>query len=457
MRIATQNSERLMSYLFIFLFLILALVYYQFLGRLPTYAFPSLLKLIIGLVTLTVIFTYDIRLIPLLIPISIIFSPNVDVGNISGRSVNLRIEDIVILSGLFSLFLRRIMFGSLEILSIRTPLDKPILAFILVSLVSTSVGALLGNISVARYFFFFAKRVEYFVLFYLIYFCINSEKQNKYAIIILILCGVGISVYSFYNRSNLETVSYSSYAQLVPFVKRGISDYGPTFNLILPILISTAITMKSPIYTAFAAFASIPVVIALMDTMQRVSYIGTMVSLLFLAIYKYRSLIILFILGIYYSIGRLSQNFIQRASFLWEEIIHYPHPYGSLPYRVAGVMEAFRNILYRPLIGKGLGTYSLGAAVSHNQYAQLLLETGILGLGTFLWFIFNALKTGFHMGKVTSNKLYRGFCYGYIAGVIGWLVACLGTINFTSIRSMEVFIVATAIVISGCKEDIFGG
>lgn len=74
--------------------------------------------------------------------------------------------------------------------------------------------------------------------------------------------------------------------------------------------------------------------------------------------------------------------------------------------RVNMTKDSFRMFFRRPLLGWGLGTFptvypgyrsfytNLFVNEAHNDYAQLLVETGLLGFGLMLWFLVRLYQSG---------------------------------------------------------------
>jgi O-antigen ligase len=68
--------------------------------------------------------------------------------------------------------------------------------------------------------------------------------------------------------------------------------------------------------------------------------------------------------------------------------------------------DSFRMFFHRPVLGWGLGTFptvypgyrtfytNLFVNEAHNDYAQLLVETGLLGFGLMLWFLVRLYQYG---------------------------------------------------------------
>ncbi|MCP4652294.1 MAG: hypothetical protein GY858_02770 [Candidatus Omnitrophica bacterium] len=84
---------------------------------------------------------------------------------------------------------------------------------------------------------------------------------------------------------------------------------------------------------------------------------------------------------------------------------------------------------HNPLFGRGLGLFMdcvkeyavnlEGAYYAHNCYLQILAETGIFGLGTFLWFLWELLLKGYKELRRRVDFRYLGLFLGLISFLIG--------------------------------------
>jgi hypothetical protein len=101
-------------------------------------------------------------------------------------------------------------------------------------------------------------------------------------------------------------------------------------------------------------------------------------------------------------------------------------------------LEAWKIVLeiakVNPLLGLGPANYNwytplfpiLGYAVrfnSHNQYIDLIAQTGILGLVCFLWFFAAVGWLGWRIRQQVPEGFARAYVYGAIGGVAGTLAA----------------------------------
>jgi len=60
---------------------------------------------------------------------------------------------------------------------------------------------------------------------------------------------------------------------------------------------------------------------------------------------------------------------------------------------------------------------------SHNQYVDLIAQTGILGLACFIWFFGEVFFLGLKLIKSTPEGFPKGYIYGALGGLAGSLVA----------------------------------
>ena len=89
---------------------------------------------------------------------------------------------------------------------------------------------------------------------------------------------------------------------------------------------------------------------------------------------------------------------------------------------------------HNPILGLGPANYYhytplypiLGYAVkfnSHNQYVDILAQTGVLGLATFLWLVGALGRLGWRLRQRVPEGFGRGYVYACLAGLVGTLVA----------------------------------
>jgi putative inorganic carbon (hco3(-)) transporter len=55
---------------------------------------------------------------------------------------------------------------------------------------------------------------------------------------------------------------------------------------------------------------------------------------------------------------------------------------------------------------------------AHNCYLQILAETGLIGLMTFLWFLFELIRNGYKKIKTNNDLISLGLFTGFLAFLI---------------------------------------
>jgi O-antigen ligase len=157
----------------------------------------------------------------------------------------------------------------------------------------------------------------------------------------------------------------------------------------------------------------------LLLTSSRAGWLGlffglTLFALLYPAKYNKKFLIYMFLL-----IFTVFLSFPKGADTIWGFIVRAD----------AGRFEiwsaAFKMFYESPIIGQGLGlfmkkiqSYGLGALYAHNCYVQILAETGLLGLGSFLVFLSFIFKYALIELKRLPNMIFLGLFCGLSAYLV---------------------------------------
>lgn len=105
--------------------------------------------------------------------------------------------------------------------------------------------------------------------------------------------------------------------------------------------------------------------------------------------------------------------------------------------RVEAWRIVFEIVKVNPILGLGPANYRfytplfpiLGWYVqfnSHNNYVDIIAQTGLLGLICFLWFLWEIGKVGFRLvNKVPAGGFERAYVYGCIGGLVGTVGAAM--------------------------------
>lgn len=106
----------------------------------------------------------------------------------------------------------------------------------------------------------------------------------------------------------------------------------------------------------------------------------------------------------------------------------------SLMTRLDAWTILLKIIAINPILGVGPANYYFytplfpirGYSVqfnSHNNYIDLLAQTGVIGCGLFIWFLVEIYRLGMRLLSRVPDGFQRAFVYGVIGGTVGTAVA----------------------------------
>ena len=115
-----------------------------------------------------------------LVLFSMLLSPEFgsSVGGVAeSRRIVIRSEDILLLVVAFSWLAKTAVNKELG-LTLKTPLNRPILAYVAATAIATLIGYMSGTVSGMGGFFYVLKYVEYFVVYYMV---VNNLVDRRQA------------------------------------------------------------------------------------------------------------------------------------------------------------------------------------------------------------------------------------------------------------------------------------
>jgi O-antigen ligase len=115
---------------------------------------------------------------------------------------------------------------------------------------------------------------------------------------------------------------------------------------------------------------------------------------------------------------------------------------------------------HRPLLGWGLGTFptvyssyrsfytNLFVNEAHNDYAQLLVETGLLGFALMLWFLIGLYRSGLRISRRWEFKWDGAVSLAALLGCTGILFHSFVDFNLQIPANAALFYVLCALAAS---------
>lgn len=412
----------------------------------PTFGLALAAGFLIFLVTLV-----SAQMALYLLIISMVFSPEITIGGtvgkgVGGRTITLRFEDLLLLVMGFAWLVKSAIYKELPLFK-WTPLNGPMLYYILACVLSTMIGMLAGSVTLRAGFFFVLKYFEYFFLFYMVVNHVTTKDQVVRCLVLLLLTCVGASLFGLAQIPSGERAT-------LPF-EGAIGEpntFGGYLVLMMALVLGLVFHLKSfPTRVALLGLlvCMIPV---LMATLSRSSYAAAGV-LTIMVVYTQRhnpKVLGALMVGVM-SVMVMAPNTVgERIMYT----VAQPKQYGQL--KVGGIqvdtstsdrIRAWQDVLghwaQRPLLGKGVASIWWADAM----YVKVLAETGIIGLTAFLFFfvrLWKTTKTTFHSA---TNPWEKGLTFGFLLGILPLMVHAIGANTFYIVRIMEPFCFLAALVV----------
>lgn len=135
-------------------------------------------------------------------------------------------------------------------------------------------------------------------------------------------------------------------------------------------------------------------------------------------------------------------------------------------YRLQIYRDSLKMAVQKPVLGYGLGTFStvypahrsfytdLFVNHAHNDYLEMLVDTGLIGLGLFVWFMVGVYRSGWK--KVANANDYEGrvLSLAALTGVTGIVAHSFLDFNLHIPANAALFFVLCAAVATPFKRTI---
>jgi len=424
---------------------------------------PGLVRgpiLIIGGLMMLVVAFSSIELTLYLLILSTLLSPELTFGGATqaqlasgmvntteSRGVTLRLDDILLTLVCVTWMFRMAIFKELGTVR-TTPINQPIAWYWLVALFATIIGVFAGRVG-GYGFFFVIKYLEFFVLFYMIINHLHDEDTIKrYLMMMLITCilaslaGIaqipsGARVSAPFEGELGEPNSFGGYLVFM-------------FSVVLGIFLQVGKGRR----WYLLLFCMGVILVPLAFTESRSSYLSFIVVILFfIFLSKNKRLLIAGCLVAVVTLPFvLPQNVVDRVMFTFNQA----EQRGQLA--VGGMkidtstterLKSWNHVLTKyfpehPLLGVGV----TGGPFLDAQYPRVLLETGMMGLFLFLWFLRRVWVLLRQCYDEIKDPILNGASLGAICGFAGLLVHAIGANTFIIVRIMEPFMILIGLLVA---------
>jgi len=392
-----------------------------------------------------------------LVIFSMLLSPEIIAGEIGGRAalgrgLTLRLEDFLLAIIALSWFARTAV-DKFTGLFRKTPLNQPIAFYILACLLATLWGKLTGHVQGKAGFFFVLKYFEYMIVFFMVVNYVNTPEQAKRLLFCLFLTCFIVSIYGLMQIPSGIRVS-------APF--EGESGEPNTFGGYLVFMGAVAVALidhlKDMRLRLGLAVLMIVLLISLLYTQSRASYLAVIPTYLVLSIFSRRRFYLVAVMVI--ALGLSPVLLPHVAKHRLAHTFTQPQQVGQVQFgrlrldtsasaRVFSWKQGLSDWQKRPILGYGV----TGQKFMDAQYPRILVETGIIGMFAFAWLVHALFRVGLSTWRDAQDDLLRGLSVGLIAGLVGLLVHAIGANTFIIVRIMEPFWFLTGIIVALSTMD----
>ncbi len=390
-----------------------------------------------------------------IILLSMLLSPEIVVGGIGGVSLGkpgtkgdvlvLRMEDLVLVAVAVAWFARTAIFKELGLIR-KTRLNWAISAYVVSLILATLLGTFVGSVRPTRGFFFTLKYIEYFVVYFLAVNYIQDERQVRRLLATAFLtCSIS-AVMGIAQIPSGERVA-------APFEGKfgEPNTFGGYLVFMLAMILAQVLSAKTlPAGLGWLAFSGL-VVIPLLFTLSRSSWLAAIPMLLTLIVLSPRRLLLMMGLGVLVVVGPLAfpKQVVDRYNYtLNEKMDRGEYRIGearldtSTSARLDSWKQGINGWAKRPFFGYGVtGFYFMDA-----QFVRVLVETGLVGLVAFLWLLWRTQQVARDAYRQAIGTRFEGLTMGYLAGLVAMITHGIGANTFIIVRIMEPFWFMTGII-----------
>lgn len=368
-----------------------------------------------------------------------LFSPEVILGQTAAREVTFRMDDLLLMIIVVTWLARAAIYKELTVFRL-TPLHTPIALFMGVSLLATFIGMVMGRVGVATGLFFNLKILEYFIIFFMVVNYVKDEQEIKTFVILILLVALMVNLYALYQVPSGVRVT-------APFE----GEFGEPNTLGGYLIIIISLTLALFLLRSFGQRTNllIPLFILsgiiLMFTQSRGSWMGLIfmsVPFMILSSKRFFFIIgaILLVIALPYiapesTKERFTGTFRPDPFFERTERFMGLGLDPSASERVTSYKQGFEKWKKRPVFGYGV----TGAGFIDGQFLRLLMETGIVGVGLFLFLLWRMVLFLWDTYWSVDDPFFKALSLGMLGALAGLIGHGISASTFIIVRIMEPF------------------
>lgn len=331
---------------------------------------------------------------------------------------------------IFALWIYKLILYRKENDYILTPLDIPIILFVLLGGWEVLVNSPNTRIAIEG----LRVVIQYIFWYFLIVQMLKTEKEAKRLYIILFLIGFALGAHGVYQyivgveipQNWVDSLEKGLRTRVFSIVKSP-NVLGSLMTLTIPMGISLIFAEKKIGKKIFYTLASLIMIACLIFTFSRGAWLGFIAAITIFILLKDKRLIIPAIFAVLLIVIFVPTVVDRMAFMLSSEYINKSLQGGRLTRWLTGI-EMLKN---QPFLGVGLGHFGGAVAMNNdiagtfymdNYYLKTAVEMGIVGLLAFLWLMYQVVIWSYRTFIKIENTYYKNIVHGALAGIVGVIV-----------------------------------
>jgi putative inorganic carbon (hco3(-)) transporter len=352
---------------------------------------------------------------------------------------------------------------------ISTPLDKPIIALVVLCTLST-----IFSLNFQTSFWAMVLLIDYIIVFYLVIHLFRTRSEIRQLISVIVGVAAFLAVFGLFKVSGNNPFPWWHYPEIEQHTGRMTSTYGNanhlagymemTIPLLLGLFLMKPRGLKRFIWVCLSALFFT----ALALTFSRGGWVGSFMSLIFMISFLFylptirkKKVVAITVAGILL-VGILildSPEVVQRIHTLTQ-----PSDVPNFSARVriwGGMLEMIKDY---PVLGIGPGNFATVFTqyqptgymsryfYGHNDYLHFTSELGLFLPIVMAWMIYQSFWRGLIKLRY-SSRFVMGSTVGAMAGIIAILVHSITDFNLHIPANAILFCVLAALVTSPVPQD----
>jgi len=384
---------------------------------------------------------------------SMLLSPEIGSRTTAGEGITIRIDDILLAIILFTWLAKTALNKDLALFK-TSPLNKPIAYYIFICFFTTGVGMLFGRVKPLNGLFFVIKYIEFYMVYFLVVNQIRSKKQFDNFTVALLVTFIIVVVVSLLQIPSGKRLT-------APF--EGDAGEPNTLGgyLIFIIAINLSLILKPGILTSpktrrFLLWITMIAVFPFLMTNSRGSWVAGIPVVISYVVLSSRRWVIVGFVAVLIVIAPIimPDTVIDRVKYTFSEQKGYARTLQenvggitldtSASERVRSWKDAWGGVKKHPLFGFGI----TGWRFLDAQFMRVLVESGFIGLGFFIYLLYSILNETWKIYKNAKIPFFKYFALGFFVATISMITHSIGANTFIIIRIMEPFWLICGLVIS---------